>query len=690
MHLVQKEPDTKLVYSTVVGESIPFVIGDSSVIIDIIRKKIYSYPLRTMVQEYLSNARDSQMEAGNDPSEIEVFLPTTLKPEFSIRDYGVGMSDERVREVFVQYGISTKRKSNSQLGYFGIGSKSGWAYTDSFIVESFYDGIHRAYIADIGDNKEGRLLLHSEKPTDERNGVLIKIPVNPNDIYQFMSAYVRTTCFWEKKPKLLHKTDIVYPELLYDIDDVRIYKLNRTMTFDSGICFNAAGIPFNNTSSIIEVLNSGDTPSSLLSFFSSHNVMVVIDVDPALLGISANRETYSNKKYAEKKIRLGSDKIFEHINGRFESCEAKDYIKVFKSLNILSDLARISIFSKKEYTLSNGHSNSADIYINKGHFSLISHGIKYPNSVKKRLSLIDTKAIFLSSSKIILTKNAGGSLNAPEFEAATRKALSIARRIELFGQNRDRSYIFFQEDLTDSEYTEIAAVIGATEYLEDIFKDVKPPKLPKVESTREPDKIYVYPYEIPARYKSSATRSRTSRILDESFIKDNKVIFYGPECSRNLLYFLTRIPHHKACAVYGPPSTLEKIKLLNNPKLLPIEKVAEYIKGEPDILADIINQRIVMSDRSTWRFLDRAILYLTSQKYNLKKLSATANYYMKYYNDNSDFGNVLGNIELKSELSDFLDTYPLLPMLSGYSDLSTKQYEHINFYIKSIDEGLLQ
>jgi DNA topoisomerase VI subunit B len=130
MLLKQTDSDSELLYSNVQGESIPFSIGDPSVIIDIIRKKIYSHPIRTMVQEYLSNAKDSCLEAGKDSSCIHVSLPTHLKPEFSIRDYGVGMSDERIREVFVQYGISTKRNSVSQLGYFGIGSKSGWAYTD--------------------------------------------------------------------------------------------------------------------------------------------------------------------------------------------------------------------------------------------------------------------------------------------------------------------------------------------------------------------------------------------------------------------------------------------------------------------------------------------------------------------------------------------------------------------------------
>ena len=51
-----------------------------------------------------------------------------------------------------------------------------------YIVESFYEGTHREYIADIGENKEGRLLLFRESATDQENGILIKIPIKQEDI----------------------------------------------------------------------------------------------------------------------------------------------------------------------------------------------------------------------------------------------------------------------------------------------------------------------------------------------------------------------------------------------------------------------------------------------------------------------------------------------------------------------------
>ena len=87
-----------------------------------------------------------------------------------------------MENVFVLYGASTKRENNSQTGGFGIGAKSAWAYTDSFTVITFVDGIKRSYVAHVGANKNGRVDLISEEKTNEPNGTLISILVRDRDI----------------------------------------------------------------------------------------------------------------------------------------------------------------------------------------------------------------------------------------------------------------------------------------------------------------------------------------------------------------------------------------------------------------------------------------------------------------------------------------------------------------------------
>ena len=697
MLLKQKNSDSELLYSTFKGESIPFVIGDSSVIIDIIRKKIYSYPLRTMVQEYLSNAKDACVEAGKDPSSIEVTLPTQLKPEFIVRDHGVGMSDERIREVFVQYGISTKRTSTSQLGYFGIGSKSGWAYTDSFIVESFYNGIHRQYIADIGDNKEGRLLLHTESPTQEENGVLIKIPVENKDIHEFKDAYVRATCFWEQKPTL-KKESVPYPKPLCLLDGVVLYEISPISTYAyspspnpklAGIYLNANGIPFDTKYLYDQVhIHDNINLTSFAQFCQNNSLLLAIEIDPALLGISANRESFSNQKYASKKINLASEIIKKYIENEFHKVEPSQYVQTYKNLGILTEL-REDFFKDKPYRFFTRY-KTTNITISKGYFSKIEHGMRFYKSVHVSIAFNGIEEIYLSRSKVLIepvTVTKKENLKTPEFEPETRKALVAAKnKMQIAIRSNIEQFVFFQDSLSDDEYREIAAIVGAKQYLEDAFKDVK---LASVQKTKEPkkdtNKISVRRFVESRRTQFLAIRS--SYLIDIDTLQNYECIFYGESCSIKFLRCLSRLST-MLCMVYASPSNLIKLKALNSPKIIPIEDFKTYINSKLDMLNDIVDQQIIYKNKSIWCiFKDYGHLEVVSKKFDVKKLRERANLLIRK-TELSGIESFIEKIEIKSELEEFVNTYPLLKVLSEYS-FSSDLFPHINAYINSIDEGFL-
>ena len=68
-----------------------FGIGDLALIMDIIRNKMYSNPIRACCQEIMSNARDAHREVFKDNVPIEVKLPTNDDPSFHIRDFGLAL-----------------------------------------------------------------------------------------------------------------------------------------------------------------------------------------------------------------------------------------------------------------------------------------------------------------------------------------------------------------------------------------------------------------------------------------------------------------------------------------------------------------------------------------------------------------------------------------------------------------------
>ena len=95
----------------------------------------YSNPLLATIREIVANALDVTKN-----KKVSIQLPTQIEPNFIVRDYGCGLSEEDMLGLYTKYGKSTKRDTNNAIGGFGIGRFAPLSYTESFIVISV---IHR-------------------------------------------------------------------------------------------------------------------------------------------------------------------------------------------------------------------------------------------------------------------------------------------------------------------------------------------------------------------------------------------------------------------------------------------------------------------------------------------------------------------------------------------------------------------
>ena len=222
-----------------------FSISDMSLVMELL-SKLYNNPRQTLTQEYISNARDANRESGSTRP-IEIKAPTLLDSTMVIRDFGLGISPDRMEKVFKSYGTSTKRDTNNQVGGFGIGSKSAFSYTDSFAITTFIDGIKRDYLAH-KTAKAGGLTLLSEAPTSEANGTAISIAVKGSDLEIFRKAISRTTFFWSKQEypiitgmEIIHHSD--NKEIVLD-KTLSVYKEFPNYLEGSGGLVVIDGIPY--------------------------------------------------------------------------------------------------------------------------------------------------------------------------------------------------------------------------------------------------------------------------------------------------------------------------------------------------------------------------------------------------------------------------------------------------------------
>jgi hypothetical protein len=126
----------------------------------------------------------------------------------SIRDFGKGLSEDDVYNVFASYGESTKRSTNQQIGGFGIGSKSAFAYVNNFTIVSYFGGKKSIYEAFIDETNIGKVAKVIEADTDEESGLEIIVAVKPSDIPAFVESAKNLFKHFDTKPIIKHNSDL--------------------------------------------------------------------------------------------------------------------------------------------------------------------------------------------------------------------------------------------------------------------------------------------------------------------------------------------------------------------------------------------------------------------------------------------------------------------------------------------------
>lgn len=220
--MIPVKEDRKVI-SSGVEESIAFGISakDSVHIMSILRDQLYSDKIMAVLREIGANAADANAMAGKRDQPISVFLPTLAEPRLRIKDNGTGLSLDDVRTIFSQYGASTKRDSNEVVGMLGIGSKSPFAYSDSFVIVSWHEGAKATYNAVIDESGAGRIdLLAVEDCDSAETGLEIQMPVRPADCRAFEEKAKALFIHFEPRPQI--NIELPAPPKTRDVQGAKI------------------------------------------------------------------------------------------------------------------------------------------------------------------------------------------------------------------------------------------------------------------------------------------------------------------------------------------------------------------------------------------------------------------------------------------------------------------------------------
>jgi hypothetical protein len=168
------------------------VMGIDSVGMDLctyfMRDKIYSNKIRAVVREYLCNAVDEHVKFDvNQPVQVGLRSENN-EVVFYVRDYAKGLDEDGVRNIFGMYFRSTKSKSNDSIGGFGVGSKAGHCYNDTFFVTSYFNGKKSVYTCMLGAGDSGVPVGHIYKVDEcetKESGLEVSVPVKYRDYTSF-------------------------------------------------------------------------------------------------------------------------------------------------------------------------------------------------------------------------------------------------------------------------------------------------------------------------------------------------------------------------------------------------------------------------------------------------------------------------------------------------------------------------
>jgi hypothetical protein len=235
----RKKPNTPEVVQIGELQRKNFRLLENDKMFEILSDKLYTDKLYAPIRELIANAYDANVEAGNDPYDFVVGMPTEEDLTFYVRDYGVGMTADEIENLYSVYGMSSKEDTNEQIGCIGLGAKSPFAYTTEFTVDSIKNGTRNVYHCYMQDGYPRLTRMLQCAAGKERNGTKVSYQVRTKDVHPIYEKVAYLLQLWRKRPTVTHLDYAFYhgnpstlralwevadSSLLYDLGQCRIYE----------------------------------------------------------------------------------------------------------------------------------------------------------------------------------------------------------------------------------------------------------------------------------------------------------------------------------------------------------------------------------------------------------------------------------------------------------------------------------
>lgn len=323
-----------------------FKISSSEKAFKILSNQLYSNKIRAVIRELSTNAYDAHIYIDKKDIPFEVKLPSNDSLWFEVKDYGPGLSPDDIYNLYTTYFDSNKTESNDYIGALGLGSKSPFAYTDSFNIISKYDGEEIHYTCFLNDRGIPSVMeIHRRDMEDkESTGITVNMAVHKHDITNFVQE--ATTVFrpFDTKPIIGgHPNFQIMP---YGNEKIFLQTNNVTL-YESkgGYSQHSIYIKYGCVEYSINLHDIDPYQLNRDLWSNTRPYIVVLNVPIGQLEVAPSRESLSYDKYTIANLKKIIDNAIVEIANSI-SVKFKDFstdyerIKYYYSLHYLMSIIK--------------------------------------------------------------------------------------------------------------------------------------------------------------------------------------------------------------------------------------------------------------------------------------------------------------------------------------------------------------
>lgn len=313
---------------------------------------LYSDPVTAVIRELSTNAADSHAAAGKGEVPFEVHLPNDLEPYFYVKDFGTGLSPDQIcgeDGIYINFCDSNKTDTNDQTGCLGLGSKSPFAFSDNFQLESRYNG--RAYLYTCFLNGEGEpsIAPMGDDATDEPNGITVLFAVAKERHQEFSDKAGNVLTWFKVRPNVVGHYNFEFKGREYMRSGER-YGIHKERSFTSSdgsrVVMGNVAYPFF-SSDFSYRHNITEAEKAVVEYGVDLFVdMGDVHFTPSRERLTLDDHTIANvKKYLSEAIKALHEQLGEQLNAQPTIWKARRMLHDIRN----SILGKVRSFANVEY-----------------------------------------------------------------------------------------------------------------------------------------------------------------------------------------------------------------------------------------------------------------------------------------------------------------------------------------------------